>query len=273
MIILSQEYNENSKFLFFGQTFEGTQAFADEYTSGDLNKANDIIPVLIKKGSLQVMEVKSPVQKHFEQVAAEELISQTVDMLNLETEMGKDLKAKKNRENRLTYPGISVDCSTYSDAVKLMSYCNTTLRLKEISINTDNNGHHVIIKNITDAEINAVNRYYTGMKLTAGVQTGMQKSVDTVTKTVDYATQNIIAPAAQIGVKGVVNIFKSLAKVGAKVGSTTITATSQGIQQTKLELMSDPDVLRAANELIGAKDALKRKTMGNTSSGITMLNG
>lgn len=266
------EFNDDSKFLFYGDTYDGIAQFADEYSEGDIKKAKPIIEVLLRKGEMQVLEVKSPKDKCFEQTAKEEMIARAVESLDLEAEMSKNLKANKKRENRLTYPGIEVTVNSYADALKLMNYCQQTLRLMDVSINVDALGNHVIIKNLTDAEMNAINRYYMGMNVTAGIQTGMQKSVDTLTKSIDYTAQQVITPAAQIGVKGVVSIFKSLAKVGARVGSTAITATSKGIQQTKEELLSDPDVLRATNELINAKDAVKRKTTGiGTVSGIKML--
>lgn len=266
------DLNQESKIMFFGTTYT-MQDFADKFAKGELEKGMRLAGILVKKGEAVVAEIKTPLQETFEKVAQEELISQAVDMLDMEAEMAKDLKANKNREGKLTYPGVDVIFGTYQEAMKLYVYCQNTLRIKDLTINTDIQGHRVIAKNITEAELNAINRYYMGMKVTTGIQAGMQKSVDTITNGVDYAAQNVIAPAAQIGIKGVANIFKSIAKVGAKVSSTAITATTQTIKSAKEELIQDPDVIRAANELIQTKDTFKRKALGvgKATSGIRML--
>jgi len=263
--------DENTKVSFFGTAYT-IESFAEKFCNKDKKEAKAMLEIMLRKGEAEILEVKSSVQQCFEQVAKEQEIAEAVNVLDMQDELAKDAKAQKKREGKLTYPCIEVEFNKYTDAYNFMVYCQKELRLKDVSVATTLAGTKVIIKEITENELSAVNKYYTGLKVTAVVQDTMKSGVDAVTKTVEYASQNIIAPAAQIGIKGIASLFRSAAKVGTKIGATTITATSQSIQQTKAEIASDPDVIKAANELVNAKDALKRKTLGvKPNSGIKII--
>jgi hypothetical protein len=137
----------------------------------------------------------------------------------------------------------------------------TNLRLTEEQFATqvsENGGYVLVIKNITDAELNYIQRLY---KLEIGitnvmdtVNTGAQK----VTSVVGYTADNILGPSVQVISKAGSSILKTLLKTGVKTTSTILTSAIHGIKEASSEVKNDPDTLRLVRESINIKDSVAR---------------
>jgi hypothetical protein len=237
------------------------QQFADKYAGGDMTAAIPAAMTLQRKGELVLAEDLSPEQKVLNRIQSEVNIEEAANDADRDEELIKDARANARREGRAKYPEIELD---YPTKVKMFEHKRkfmTDLRLAEDQIETgcSESGYVMKIKNITDAELNAIKRTYGADRaITAAVgmiDTGAQK----ITGGVGYTADKVIAPAVQVGARVGASVLKTVLKTAIKTGSTLLTATSQGVKQAGHEIKDDPDVLRAGRELLSVKDTVMRR--------------
>lgn len=264
---MSVTIDTNSLFNFKGARYsfeEFKEAYDLEDTSDE--QVLEVIRILHKKGSLKIDEgSKTKQQKALEKASKEESISKLADAIDAEEEQAKDFKAKQKREERLTYELIEVSYPTYSKAIEAKQLYEKNLRLNNIDIIQRGESILLAFRDITDNDLNYINRTYLADKAINATVNTVEKGIGSVTGAVDYTARKIVSPTFQIGAKASANLLKSLAHVVVKTGATVISAGSQGIKETKEAISNDPDVIRAGRELIDAKDGVMRTVTGKTS--------
>lgn len=248
------------------------EELAIEYGISDPTIALATIQILVNKGEARVEENLTKEQKIFQSVAAQENWVANAKQHDLYEEAVLDHRANEKREGRATYPSIEVDYPNLLKAQEQQAYFIKNLRLNpaQIEISIRVNLVVMILKDITDAEYNFVNRTYKADKMIGTTLGFMEGGVNKVTGGIDYASTRIAAPIVQIGARAGVSVFKTIATTLAKVTSSTITAASQGAKTAAHEIRHDADILRAGREIIEAKDGIKRSFNkgGSTAGGI-----
>jgi hypothetical protein len=263
--------NENSQIKFKGSLYN-VQEFMEKFEMADVIEAVATMQVLVDRGSAFEYKNETKEQKVFNKAIEEEEIKAAANTIDAETERAKDFRAQKARDGRLVYPRIRVAYPTYTKATGMKGYFREKLRLKDsqMEIREKNGAVYLIFYNITDAELNFINRVYASDKVINAAVNTADQTVGKITETVDYVAKKIASPALEIGARGIVGILKTVVGVASKTGATLINAGSAGIKQTAKDLKEDPDIIRARRELINGKNSVARKFsgIGGTSSGI-----
>lgn len=265
---MKQIITEHSVIEFKKQRYD-MESFANLYTAEDKETAISVVQSLVDKGKAKVINSLSAEEATFQQVLKEEAWSEKADSHDMLEEANKDFRAQQKREGKATYAQVEFDFANLLVAQQFQSTIVKNLRIQESEIAIRPGIVVVVFKNITDAELNSINRLYATDKFVGSaislVDTAGQKTTDAV----HYAATKVIAPTAQVGVRAGVSIFKTLLTTSAKVTGGLISATSQGIKSAAQEIQNDPEVLRAGRDLIDVKDGISRQVMkiGNNSTG------
>ena len=256
---------ENTTIDFHGKHYTADQ-FAIEYCGGDITKAIPAMQVLVNKGQAKIYERKTKEQKVFEKVDREETWSEKADTHDMLEEGIKDFRAQQKRENKALYKQVEFDFPNILTAQMFQQTMVKELRLQETEISLRGAAVVVVFRNVTDSELNFMNRTYKTDKVVASAVNVVDTAARRTTDATHYAATKVIAPVVQVGARAGASIFKTILTTGAKVAGSLVTATTQGVKNAAHEIKHDPDVLRAGRELIDVKDAALRTTR-NMGSG------
>lgn len=249
--------------------------FAEHFHIDSELEALNTMQVLVNKGQASLEVNTSKEQKAFERVATEENWVANANQHDLYEEAAKDFAAQQKRDGRATYARIELDYPNLLKAQEHQALFMKQLRLSpdQVEISIRVNLVMIVLKDVTDAEVNYVNRVYKSDKAIGAALGFVESGMGKATGAIDYAATKVAAPMVQIGARAGVSVLKSLASTLAKVSSSTIVAVSQGTKAAAKDIKNDADVLRAGRELLEVKDAAMR-TMnkgGATASGMRMF--
>lgn len=245
------------------------QQFADKFSQGDLSVAELAISQLEAKGDIIWLDLKDPTEEYerkiFESATKEQSLVMQANLHDTYNEQAKAFERQQKRENRAVYKGYFLLFPDLGKAQEFELWVNQDLRL-ETEISLKSGQPKLNIYNLTDAELNLINRKYKA-------ESTIQKAVGTVDKiasgatgAVDYTATKVVAPIVQVGAKAGVSILGTVAKTGAKTLGTLVTAVALGSRQCVKEIKTDEDVLKASRELINTKDSIKHSLANRTSS-------
>lgn len=263
----SLNYLEPKDRLNFKGSILTFEQFTEKYANGNQNEATAIVETLIRKGNIKLVDKASSKQDlAIKQADKEEIIRLMADEIDAQEEQRKDFKADIKRQDRLTYQEAEIQYPNQFKAAEAELYFKEKLRLKETEIRVRNGICYLVVKNVTDAELNYINRVYTADNvIKAGVDLA-NKGAESMVGAVDYTAKKIVTPVVEIGAKTSMGLLRALTGTLVKTGATIVNAGSQSIKQTARDIQLDPDIIRARRELTNTKDDLKR-TIVNKSSG------
>lgn len=260
----------------FGDIYTYDQ-FVVEFGHGDETKAEIIFDILAKKGQAKLIEEKeSKVQKRVAKALTENKLEVLAEHIEDEEEYAKDKAVELKRKNRLTYESIEVPFNSTMEATEFQNKIKKSLRLKDTSIRNNDGDIFLIIYNITDKEVDKINKMYQAEKITKGSVELLDKGLTGATKTVNYAAVNVLAPVAKTAAKGILSLARTAATTLVKTGASVITTTKEGVKDTVEAVSTDKDVIKASRDILDLKDGLKRKvfqhTTGSLGSGKIKIN-
>jgi hypothetical protein len=269
-----QNINSEDQINFKGNVMT-LQKFADTYIEGDLEGAADVLEVLLRKGSAKLVNNQPTKQeKAIETATREEVVRQLAEQIDAQEEMAKDNKAQVKREGRLTYDEVEIQYPNLFRAQEAELNYKEKLRISNTEIRLRDNVAYLVVRDITDAELNYINRTYTADNVIKAGMGYVGRGADTMVDTIDYTAKKVVTPVLEIGARASMGLLKALASTAVKTGATVINAGTKGARQTAYEIKHDPDIIRAHRELIETKDdvvrSLANKT-GNTASGIKVI--
>jgi hypothetical protein len=277
MLGFKDELNEDSVLKIWGN-IETVSQFASKHSDGNIDRAIGVLEVLIRKGDAKIIDTvgKTREQKKLNKAFVQESITTMADMVDQREEDIKDYNANKKREGRLAYEEIQIEYPNFHLASQAEEYYTRELRLTDTEVKKIGMQCFLVVRNITDKELNFINITYKRDKVMHGTMNVANKGVTSVTGVVDYTAKNVLTPAIKIGAIGAVSLIKSLSSTIARTGATVITSTTKGVKDTTREIVSDEEVLRATRDLINTKDAVKRQMVkigngGSSSNGINIV--
>lgn len=258
-----KKIDQDSIFQFNGKTYTMVQ-FAEAFANSNLEAAIGAVEQLHRKGRIKLANQDSKEQKIFDSVEREIKFEEAANEYDREVEETKDARAYARRQGRATYPEIELDYPTKSKMFAHKTDFMEHLRLTENQFDTkvNVNGYTMVIYNITDQELNYIQRTY---KMDMGISnaiSAMGSGANKVTDAVNYTADKVIAPAAQVAAKVGASVAKTGIKTATKVGASLFTALVRGVKEAAHDVRNDADVLRAGRELINAKDTVTRKING-----------
>ena len=259
-------FNLNQQIEFCGKRMTVQEFGEINYPEATEQNLENVIDLLIAKGSIKAVHNKSKEQKAFERIAKEQNLKAQVDQHDTFNEEFQDAMAQEKRTGHLTHGSVEYDFPNLLMAQEYQLEIEHKLRLDDSQIIIGKGIVTVVFNNVTDAEITTMSRIYKTDRFVAKTMNYANKGANMATSAVHYAATKIAAPSAQVLARTGMNLLKTLVTTGVKTGSTFITAASQGIKEAKSQLSCDPDVLKATNELIETKDSIKR-TINSFTSG------
>mgnify|MGYP006998071714 CR=1 FL=1 len=229
--------------------------------------------ILLKRGDITIIDERSKFEKNMDSVAQEEIFNSFVESIDKEEEYNQDRIRKTNLENNGSHT-FSLDFITTLDATHFKNWINS-LGIKEVAIITDdNNAIKLYVQNVTPQEYTKIVTRYKAENVIHNTMNITNKAVNNTTNAVNYGLTNVIAPTAKIVGEAGMNIGKGLFHTGLKTMAGLINSGAKAVVDTKIALATDPECLRAQNQLIETKNALKRTinsriNNSNYGSGIT----
>lgn len=259
----------------FCGTIYTMEKLAEEYCEGNLQTAEAIAEKLVNQGRATWVDASQHKKedKQLLKALVQETIVEQANLYDAYDEQSKQFNRNQSREGRLTYKGIRLDFPHLAKAQEFQNYVVNNFGL-ETRIVIENNKCVLEVFNLTDKELNGINRVYKSDNAIQAVVGGVDKAASGATKAVDYAAKKVVAPTVQVGAKAGVSILKTLAVTGAKATGTVVTALAFGTKQCVQEISTDPDVVRATRELLEVKDGAMRGVKGlsgNRASGISII--
>jgi len=246
------------------------EKIAKLYCNEDNGRGIALTELLITKGKITVPELNNDSRlKIIEQAKTEQNIEALATYIEIEENLAKKNKAIRKRENKLLYPEIELDYNNFSEAVAAENIFLEKLQLQETEISRKDGVVTLIIRNITDKELNYIKRTYKADNaINVSVQ-ALDRGVSSILGGVDYTSKKILTPATKIVTKGFGSLFKSVVSTSVRTGASLVSNTGKAIRDTKEEIVNDTDVIKASRDLIRTKDSLSRgiksKTGGNSN--------
>lgn len=251
---------------FKGKRYD-VETFANAFAEGNIENAIGAMEVLLNKGSAKLVVRNTKESKTFERIEKEESWSESADQHDMFVEANKDYLAQARREGKATYAQVEFDFGNLLKAQQFQSNMVKDLRIQDTEISLRSGVCVVIFREVTDAELNYMNRVYKADKVVNATVGTVNNVAEKATGAVHYGATKIVAPVVQVGARAGASIFKTLLTTSAKTAGSLISATAQGVRSAAHEIRHDEDVLRAGRDLIQVKDGVARKitNMGSHS--------
>jgi hypothetical protein len=246
---------------FCGSVFNMEQ-FAAKYADGNVDVAIGAVEKLRQKGKVKVMDGSdSKEQKIFDAVQKEIDLVEKANEYDREAEEVQDARAEQKRNGRATYPEIELDYPTKTKLFEHKRMFMKNLRLvdDQFDIVVQEHGFTLKILNITDAELNFIQKTYNADRIIGSAVGVFDSGAQKATSAVAYTAEKIISPAATVAAKAGASLAKTSVKTGVKVLATVFSSLTKGLKEAATEVSEDADVLRAGRELINTKDSIMRK--------------
>lgn len=264
--------NNLTEVLILGQKFT-VEEFAIQELEGDIQLAIATIEVLISRGEAEVLGArKSKTTQKIEKALKEKESLNKADYVRHEEEKQKDNRAQTKKEGRLLHEQIIVDYNAVKQAKEHKALFEENLRLDGIQlVMNDDDSYSLVIPNVSDKDVDYISRTLKADSIVGGAVKGIDMGITGATKAVDYTAKKVLSPTIAIATKGVVSIGRTLFSTVAKAGGTMISAGAEGGRRTASELSQDDDIIKAKQELINAKNGIRRgfnSTVGGSSSRI-----
>ena len=244
------------------------QQIADTHAEGDLDVACGIVDAFIKRGKAKLEEEVAVRQdKAMQKAMNEQKVIEAADLLDDLEDQTKDYAAEVKKVDRALYPKLEIVYPNQLKAMEDETFFRSKLRIKDTEVVLKKGQIFLILRNVSDAEYNAINRHIATQSAVSNAVSTVNKGAESLTNTVDYAAKNVFAPVAKVGVKAGVNLGRTLFSTAFRAGAAVLTAGVQGVKDVAHDINHDPEVLRARREMISIKDgALKRINGGRADS-------
>lgn len=116
----------------------------------------------------------------------------------------------------------------------------------------------LMLKEVTTNESAKIINKYKAEHIIAQTVDIADKAVTKTTDSVNYVASEVVAPVAKIAGTGVLNLGKGLFHTAFKVGAGLINSGAKAVVETKTAMATDPELLKAQNQLINAKNTVRR---------------
>lgn len=233
------------------------EEFMTKYAISDLETAINAAETLVKQGKISIAQ--NTTTNNFEDIEKaieKEEIHDIVGAINSEERAYKEaIRNAKAAESDLVSIGLAFP--TTMEAMKAEQWIHSLgISNTEVSIK----GGKIVLKvtNITPPEYTKIARKYQIEKtLKNGVElTG--KALDSLTGAVNYTATEVLAPVAKLAGEAGMNLGKGLVHTGIKVGAGLVNSGAKALEDTKIAMSTDAEMLRAQEQLKNAGDTVRR---------------
>jgi len=149
---------------------------------------------------------------------------------------------------------VQIDFENLHDARVMENYAKVELSLRAI---VTEDPPMLSVYNVPEGKLNSLRRRCAIENYSKATVKVINKARDIVVGTTDFVAYRVAAPIAQAGIIASTGIAKVVAKTAMATGATVIGSTLENGRRTVQELKTDPEVIKAKDELSGAYQSLK----------------
>lgn len=245
---------QETKLKIDGKTYT-MEEFIARYELNDMNQAIKMANILVKQGTATVSIKDAKIDKIAKAVEREE-IHEVVNAINTEEQAYRQAK-RNEKAQEVDLVSIGLNFRTTIEATQAEQWINS-LGVKDTEISIKSGKIMLKVQNITPGEYNKiVRKYQVENVLRNGVElTG--KALDSFTGAINYTATNVVAPVAKLATEAGMNIGKGLVHTGVKIGAGLVNSGAKAIEETSVAMATDPELLRAQEQLKATKDTVMR---------------
>lgn len=245
-----------SKIMINGAIYDMAK-FKEKFNIDTDEKAIEIANILVNRGKASEYVSTTKEKRILEDAMKQEMVSDVVKKLDEEKEANRQAKRQKNLDNTESL-SILLDADTQLEAMNMEKKIHEMIGAMDTEIVFKDNALKVRVRNITPNEYAKIARVYSADRTSKAFVNSVDKATGAATDAINYGATHIVAPVAQIGAKAGMNIGKAVVHTALKTGAGIVTAGSKAIKETKYDLVTDPEMIRAKNELNSAGNAISR---------------
>lgn len=244
-------FNENTILMIHGKKVS-MDKFQESYGIDTMDRAIELAEIMVKKGRATVYSKTSEEDAIIEMLEKEEEFSNLLDAID-EEESAHEQYVRAKRAEDVDLTSIRLSFKNSADASKAEYWVNG-LGINDTEISIKNGQVALVVRDITPIEYAKIARRYQADKVIGNTVDLASKTVTSTTDALNYGLTNIVAPTAKIAGQAGMNIGKGVIHTGMKVGAGLVNSGSKAIEETKVAMTTDLEVLRAKKELVDAKD-------------------
>lgn len=250
------------------------EEFMKKFAITDADKALVLASTLVKKGKATIYSATSDENDILKLLESDLELSSIVNQIEDEEYTSVQAKRAEIKEEVDTV-SIALTFRTTAEACGAEAWINS-LGIEDTEISIKQGAIKLIVKDITPQEYTKIATKYQLEKAVNSTVNVAGKALKGTTDVINYTATNVVAPVAKIAGEAGLNLGKGLVHTGVKVGAGLVNATSKAVEDTKVAMATDTELLKAKKELIDAKDNLvsmfRRKLGSNRRrSGIETL--
>lgn len=232
------------------------------------------VNILIAKKYAFVVEDKTDEESLLDDLINEDEILRRAS--EIEDEEEQSIQASRREELdevdslkiKLTF-STTLEAQAFEDKI-------VTMGIEEVSVVSKKGQISLLIEDITPEEYTKISRLYSMEKGVKSAVNAVSKGANSLSNAVNYGATNLIAPTAKIAGEVAMNLGKGLFQTITRAGAGFINAGGKAIRDTKVELSTDSELIKARAELRAGANGIKntvreKKNKRRRSSGIEIL--
>ena len=250
------------------------EEFKNKFAITDDARALTLAETLVKKGKATIYSATSQEDELLDLLDGDIEWTNIVNQIN--DEEYASVQAKRNEiKQEVDTVSIALSFKTTAEACSAESYVNS-LGIEDTEISIKGGAIKLIVRDITPQEYTKIATKYQLEKAVNSTVDVAGKALRGTTNAINYTATNVVAPVAKIAGEAGMNLGKGLFHTSVKVGAGLVNAGARAVEDTKVAMATDTELIKAKKELIDAKDNLvsmfRRKIGSNRRrSGIETL--
>lgn len=264
--------DKNGTIIIKGKKYN-VQAFMEKFRISSEDQAVVYMNGMLKKGKATLPKNFQSEEELLETIDKDLELENIINKIEEEEESARTAKRNASIED-VDVLNIRIAFDSTLEAVQAEEYINK-LGIEDTEISIKSGAISLIVSGITPQEYTKIaNKYQLESAIKTGVNlvgTGAKNATDAV----NYVATKVVAPVAKIAGEAGMNLGKGLVHTGVKVGSGIVNSGAKAVQETKVALSTDPEMLKAKKELVDAKDGLvsffKKKMNKGSRRGIEVI--
>lgn len=244
--------NENTILVIAGKKVT-MDKFQEKYAISTMERAIELAEIMVKKGKATIYSKTTEEDSVIKALEKDEELARVLASFDDE-EMAHQQRVRAQQAEDVDLTNIKLSFKTSNEAVSAEYWING-LGIESTEVSIVKGQVSLIVRNITPVEYAKIARRYQTEKVIGNTVQLASKTITNTTNAVNYGLTNVVAPTAKIAGEAGLNLGKGVLHTGMKVGAGLVNSGSKAIEDTRVAMATDVEVLRAKKELVDAKDA------------------
>lgn len=231
-------------------------------------RALQLASTLVKKGKATIYSATSDEDDLLAMLENDIELSNIVNQMDEEEYSSIQAKREEIKQEVDTV-NIALSFRTSAEACTAEAWINS-IGIEDTEVSIKKGAIRLIVRDITPQEYTKIATKYKLEKAINNTVDVAGKALKGTTNAINYTATNVVAPVAKLAGEAGLNLGKGLVHTGVKVGAGLVNATSRAVEDTKVAMATDAELIRAKKELVDAKDNLVsmfRKRLGSNRRG------